>query len=167
MNNSVTNPSLSFLFNNLAIPSTYLPPYLSAKLPVGARLYRTGGAVHMEPTSWMRAFWIGGLLSIPQVHCQSPARLCSKTFGDFGDWYLVLVCAFNILLKVFLFHFFPFFCFCFVFVDISYPFSFCSKIPNKIAIATVWQAGHNFSVAACGTNQGCSYIFTFCKTKTL
>lgn len=49
-----TLPSLSFsttwLSHQPCYPST--PSfYPSAKLPVGARLYRTGGAVHMEPTS--------------------------------------------------------------------------------------------------------------------
>lgn len=87
---------LLLFFTNSAVPSTFLPLHdcpitqAKAKLPVGARLYRTGGAVHMEPTSWMKAFWIAGLLSIPQVHCQSPARLCFQTSGDFGDCYLVL-----------------------------------------------------------------------------
>lgn len=75
------------------------------------------------------------------------------------------VCAFNIFLlnEFFLFCFFEFIISLFRLFSVS-SFFF---LPNKIiAIAAVQPASHGFfSVAACCTNQGCSYIFTFCMTK--
>lgn len=75
------------------------------------------------------------------------------------------VCAFNMFFCWTIFFWFCFFEFIIsLFRHFSVSFFF---LPNKIfAIAAVQPASHGFfSVAACCTNQGCSYIFTFCMTK--
>lgn len=88
-----------------------------------------------------------------------PPSLCIPVWG-LWDWYVV----FGSVLLIFCWM--NFFFVEFIISHFFVVFLFLSP-PNKIiAIAAVQPASHDFfSVAACCTNQGCSYIFTFCMTK--